>query len=96
MGRVEPGNGDPAEVVEMKIKFRVPVVTGKTYDIEGELTDEEANSLLEFAFLALLSRGVSPASIAPSVSAIIEETEREMAAQEDGTDDSSDDKRTIN
>jgi len=80
----------------MKIKFRVPVVTGKTYDIEGELTDEEANSLLEFAFLALLSRGVSPASIAPSVSAIIEETEREMAAQEDGTDDSSDDKRTIN
>ena len=76
----------------MKIRFKLPVVTGKTYQIEGELTDEEANSLLEFSFLTLLSRGITPASLGPSVSAAIEETQNEL----NGTnDDTTDDERKL-
>jgi len=75
----------------VKIKFRLPVVTGKVYQIEGELTDEEANSLLEFSFLTLLSRGISPASLGPSVQSAIEETQAEL--DKEGADDSTDERK---
>lgn len=52
---------------KVKVRFEVPFISGNTRIIEGELTPEETESLLEFAFMALLSRGISPASLSASV-----------------------------
>lgn len=61
----------------MKVEFVVPLVDAPNYKIEGELTPDEANVLLNYAFVQLLRAGMVAASLAPQVTEMVERFEKD-------------------
>lgn len=60
----------------MKVEFVVPLVDAPNYKITGELTTDEANVLLNYAFVQLLRSGMVAASLAPQVTEMVEKFEK--------------------
>lgn len=60
----------------MKINFTVPLKDEADYKIEGEITHDEANVLLNFAFVQLLRAGMVAGSLLPQVTEMLDTFEK--------------------